>query len=155
MTLFEQATPVTADELRRFNHIYQEVKTSSMLAEIPDGKYTATIDTVSLTRANTGNAVIVWKLRVTGPQYAGRMLWKRRVITEKTIPYIKEELEICGLTLSQFSDLPREMGSMSGKEVDVNKRSKDGRYDVYFVRQKANAATAGGGEVPMDDEIPF
>ncbi|MDX1982441.1 MAG: DUF669 domain-containing protein [Bryobacteraceae bacterium] len=154
MTLFEQATPVTADELRRFNHIYQEVKTNGMLAEIPDGKYTATIDAVSLTRATTGNPVLVWKLRVTGPQCAGRMLWKRRAITEKTIPYIKEDLEICGLTLAQFSELPREMGSMAGTEVDVNKRTKDGRYDVYFVRPKANAAAAGA-DAALDEDVPF
>jgi hypothetical protein len=83
------------------------------------------------------------------------MLWKRRVITEKTIAFVKEDLETCGLMLPQFSELPREMGSMAGKEVDLNKRTKDGRYEIYFARPKANAATAGGGEVPMDDEIPF
>lgn len=146
---FPTATPVTTEELRRFDDAFRQVKTER-LSEVADGKYPVCVESVSLRRASTGNPVLAWKLRIIGMTATNRILWKRRAITDKTLPFIKEELEICGLNLLNLSDLPREAGRMVGAELEATKRTRNGNPDIFFSRMKANAAAVGA-----EDELPF
>jgi hypothetical protein len=74
---------------------------------------------------------------------------KNRVVTEKTIPWLKEDLEKCGLVLSKFSQLPARIGEMTGRAVLFEKKTKDGRGNIYF-RWNTRKQT----EV-LDDDLPF
>jgi Protein of unknown function (DUF669) len=150
MTGVQTITAITSDELRRFDEAFRQAKTER-LNEVADGKYPVCVESVTLTRASTGNPVIAWKLRILGMVATNRILWKRRAITEKTVPFIKEELEICGLNLLNLSDLPREGSRMVGAELEATKRTKNGNPDIFFSRLKANAAAAARGE----EDLPF
>lgn len=150
MNLFDGSADITAEDLRRFDAVYRESKSA---IEVPDGRYGVRVEDVGFSRSSNGNPMIVWRLRITGPQHTDRLLWKRRAITENTMAFVKEELELCGLELRRFSDLPNETSRLVGVQVDVVKRTKDNRYDIFFARPRAMTAAAGvdsGG-----DDLPF
>lgn len=153
MTGFQPTTPVTQEELQRFDHAFRQVNREPM-NEVADGRYSVCVESVSLTRASTGSPMIVWKLRIVGLVCTNRILWKRRTITDKTIPFLKEDLEICGLHLAQLSDLPREMNRMVSMEVEATKRTKNGNVDIYLSRPRAMAAAASAGR-GVEEDLPF
>src|ERR1044071_6978576 len=76
-------------------------------SEVPDGKYQVQVDKVELTTAkSSGNAMLAWTLRILGPQYAGRLLWRHNVIaTRENVRWFKNDLHVCGLDLVKLSEL--------------------------------------------------
>ena len=141
----------SSSDLAEFDGLYQsaEIAPGATPAEVPDGEYLAVIDQVDLTQARTsGNKMLVWKFRLLEGAHAGRYLWKRRAITEKTIPYLKEELIKCGLQLDRLSDLPKHIDTLSGKDVRIVKRTRDTDVNVYIQWSSPRSVEA-------DDDLPF
>src|SRR5260370_25032059 len=69
------------------------VSPDEMYSDIPDGTYNAVIEEARLTEtASTGRPMVIWKLRIQGPQAVNRVVTKTRVVTENTRLYLKEEL---------------------------------------------------------------
>lgn len=129
--------------------------------DIPDGTYEADIEDVSVARtATTGNPMVLWKLRIQGPQCQGRAVTKVRVITSKTLGFLKRDLERLDLHLDRLSDLPARTGEMVDRRVRIYKRTNPERRwtEVYFL----GLAEAGQGQhgpgawtTGSDDELPF
>jgi hypothetical protein len=134
---------------------------------IPDGHYDARIEDARLSRTpRTNNPMITWKLRILGPTHEGASLVKTRVITQKTLSWVKEDLELLGVRLERFSDLDQYLGQTVEREVRIFKKmGNNGWTDVYFSRAFAAAAAPGnGGPLPgefdrgfggVDDNLPF
>lgn len=130
--------------------------------DIPDGFYDASVESVDIGQtASTGNPMIVWRLRIRGPQCEGRAVSKVRVITQKTLGFIKRDLEQLGLALDRLSDLPARRDEMIDREVRIYKKSNPERRwtEVYFVSaRKGPAAESAHGSTwstGTDDDLPF
>lgn len=149
-------------DLSAYNEDYAraEVRTPDPLSSsVPDGFYDVRIEEARLSRtARTNNPMIVWRLRILGPAHEGAVLSKTRVITQKTLPFLKEDLELLGVRLDRLSDLELHLDTTVGQTLRVSKKlSSSGWTDVYFIKPMAGAAAAAGGGFPdgIDDALPF
>ncbi len=160
--------PFTPDvDLSRFDDEYARATTqrrdaASVYDGIPDGFYDACVEEVQLGQtANTGNPMIVWKLRIRGPECEGKALTKVRVITDKTLAYLRQDLERLELHLDRLSDLPARAEEMIDREVRICKRTNPQRQwtDVFFVsgRKGPSSERRGPGQwaTGTDDDLPF
>lgn len=137
-------------DLSRFNDAYRSEADAPAFTPIPDGRYHVEVDTVELGEtANTGNPVLKWTLRISNGEHSDRVLFKRRVITEKTIRFLKAELKICGLELPEFSELPRHLESLKGLHLEVMKKTNGEWVDVYFENRLE------GPEDTVENDLPF
>lgn len=139
-------------DLSRFDGDYQraELTNDPPGHDIPDGLYSVSIEEVRLGKTqSTGNPMITWKMRILAPVAQDRMLWKFRVITDKTLPWVKEDLAACGVNLTKLSDLPLHLDQMRAVELSIVKRTQvDGRANIFFQRTRRSAPE-------MDDDLPF
>lgn len=136
--------------------------TQSAYQDIPDGFYDASVEDVQIGQAaSTGNPMIVWRLRIRGPECEGRAITKVRIITDRTLGFVKQDLERLELHLDRLSDLPARAGEMIGREVRICKRTNPQRQwtDVYFVSSRkgpgSESRQQGGWSTGTDDDLPF
>jgi len=148
--------PVDSDtaiaDLTRFDDDWAKTTVSAdeMYSDIPDGTYDAVIEEARLTEtSSTGRPMVTWKLRIQGPQAVNRVLTKNRVITENTLAYLKDDLDRCGLKIARLSELPARLGELVDRPIGVDKRTKDGRTNLYF-----RWAPNRNNPVTLDD-VPF
>ncbi|MDZ4801475.1 MAG: DUF669 domain-containing protein [Bryobacteraceae bacterium] len=90
-------------------------------ADVPDGDYDVIVDQIEL----TATPALVWHLRIADGPYAGRQLWKRRLVTELTRAAIRDDFEKCGVALETCFQVPRGLDQLSGLRVPVMKRTQD------------------------------
>jgi hypothetical protein len=150
------------------------VPSEDRYGDIPDGSYEAVIEEAYLTETvSTGRPMVVWKLRIQGPQAVNRLVTKNAVITEKTLGFLKEELEKCRLQVSSLSELPARLGELVDHPIGLEKRTKDGRTNFYFRWGSARTGQNGQSDYPpsrprpqavapqdlnhtiSDDDVPF
>src|SRR5260370_42427053 len=122
-----------------------------MYSDILTGTYNAVIEGARLPKtASTGRPMVVWKLRIQGPQAVNRVVTKSRVVTENTLVYLKEELEKCGLQVSRLSELPARLTELVNHPIGVQKSTKDGKTNFYFRWDSSRASKS-----VLSDDIPF
>lgn len=132
---------------------------------VPDGYYEVRVEEARLRRTpRTGNPMLQWKLRIVGPQCRNTAITKTRVITAKTLGFVKDDLRILGIALPRFSALEEHLSEMEDKVVNVYKRTtKEGWPDIYFTRAR-NGAAQTDQDVdsedtrlfpPSADDVPF
>ena len=146
------ASDAPATDLARFDDEWAKTSVSAeeMYSDIPDGSYDAVIEGARVTETtSTARPMVIWKLRIRGPQAVNRVVTKNRVITENTLGYLREDLEKCGLQVSRLSELPDRLGELSDRPVGLDKRTKDGRANFYF-RWGSNRTSQNG-----PDDVPF
>ena len=141
---------VRATDLKAFDTEWAKTAISNEPhSDIPDGIYDTVIEDARVTRtATTGKAAVVWTLRIQGSAAANRTVTKSRVITQNTLPFLREDLEKCHLSVSRVSDLPERLKELAGKTIAIDKRTKDGWVNIYFRWDSER-----GGTEPLD--IPF
>ena len=152
MALPAQSDP-TVGNLARFDEEWTKaaVPPDDLYPDVPAGIYDAVIEDAQLTETvSTGRPMVIWKLRIRGPQAANRVVTKNRVITENTLQYLREDLEKCRLAVSRLSELPARLGELVDRPIGIEKRTKDGHANIYF-RWQANR----NGQGVTDDDIPF
>jgi len=143
-----------AADLAQFDNLYESADaggSESMESEVPDGEYAVIIEQVDLTRARSGNNMLVFRMRISDGIHAGRVVRKNRAITEKTIPYLKEELVKCGLNLERLSELPRHIPALAGKSIRIAKRTISDNVNVYI--QWSQPRSSRGAQAL--DDLPF
>jgi hypothetical protein len=118
-------------DLSRLDDAFQRAKFKegeNAREEVPDGYYDTQVEEVRLGKTpRTGNPMLSWKLRIVGEDFEGRTLNKNRVITEKTLAFLKDDL-------ARLSDLPLHLEEMFGLKINVLKKTKDQWTDIYFVK---------------------
>ncbi len=137
--LAERFTPEDGKmDLSHLNDAFQRAKFKegdSAKDEVPDGYYDTVVEEIRFGKTpRTGNPMLSWKLRIVSEDFEGRTLSKNRVITEKSLAFLKDDLERCGLHLGRLSDLPLHIEEMSGLKINVLKKTKDQWTDVHFVK---------------------
>jgi hypothetical protein len=127
--------------------------------EVPDGKYQVQVDKVEITTAkSSGNAMLKWTLRILGPQFAGRLLWRNNVIaTRENVRWLKNDLHTCGLDLVKLSELGDHLPQLLDVQLEVTKRTRGDSVNVYFNRRLVLDEQGTGGDYgrAMPDDIPF
>ena len=127
--------------------------------DVPDGKYQVQVDKVELTTAKTsGNAMLKWTLRILGPHFAGRLLWRNNVIaTRENVRWLKNDLHMCGLELARASELRDHLHELLDVQLEVTKRTKGVRVNIYFNRRLVldEQGTGGAYGRATPDDIPF
>ncbi|MBI4889982.1 MAG: hypothetical protein HY821_05100 [Acidobacteria bacterium] len=154
-------------DLREFDEDFARAESrppsaEGMYSDVPDGVYDTQVEDVVLGRtSSTGNPMIVWKLRIQGPQCQGRTLSKSRVITPKTIAFVKEDLERLEIQLDRLSDLNHRLDEMIDKTIRVFKKTNQERrwVDVFFLRARKGPESEGTVEsawsTGTNDDLPF
>ncbi|MGD0577937.1 MAG: DUF669 domain-containing protein [Bryobacteraceae bacterium] len=136
-------------DLVRFDEAFQRAKLKegeNGQEAIPDGYYDTLVEEVRLTKTpRTGNPMVIWKLRIVSEDFHARTLNKTRIITEKTLQFLKDDLERCGVHLERLSDLSLHLDEMFGLKINVLKKTKDQWTDIYFVKV----------EKPEPESTPF
>ena len=132
--------PYKADDLdlAQFDEDFSQAEVEDRAFEpIPDGKYRVNIEKVELCRAQTtGNPMLKWCLRVLGPKFEGRLLWRNNVMaTPENIKWLKTDLHICGLDLDKLSELPANLHKLIDVKIEVTKRTRDENENVYINRR--------------------
>ncbi len=146
-------------DLAAFDGTFQQEDTEECadFETIPDGKYQVAIEKVELTHTqNTGNPMLKWTLRVLGPRFANRLIWRNSVITNNTVRYLKTDLHLCGLELDKLSDLPGRMAELLDVRLEVSKKTKGNYENIYFSRRlEMTVASMQYPEEVGDALIPF
>jgi len=109
---------------------------------VPDGKYQVAVEKAELTQSSTGNPMLKWMLRIQGPRFINRCLWRNSVVTQNTLKYVKTDLHLCGLDLEKLSDLPKHLDKLLDVKLEVTKRTKGENENVYFNRRIETTASA-------------
>ena len=154
---------ITRDELSRLDDAFQQATVQERAIydpNLPDGYYEAEIEDVNLGRTTrTNNPMLTWRLRVVAGPHKGTSLVKTRVITEKTVRFLREDLQRLGISINRVSELPEHLEEMQDKQINIYKRAnQEWGAQVYFVRNVAAGAAAanGGGFAKHDlDDLPF
>lgn len=138
-------------DLRKFDQAYALAPAVELFDRVPDGRYQTTIENVELiTTRTTGNPMLKWKLRISGPKFANRILWKNSVITDNSLSRVKTELRICGYGLDKLSPLEGRLLQFQGLELEVTKKSREGGPDDVFFEKNISVVAA-----EVHDELPF
>ena len=138
-------------DLRKFDQAYALAPAVELFDRVPDGRYQTTIENVELiTTKTTGNPMLKWKLRISGPKFANRILWKNSVITDNSLSRVKTELRLCGYGLDKLSPLEGRLLQFQGLEMEVTKKSREGGPDDVFFEKNISVVTT-----EVHDELPF
>ncbi len=145
-------------DLSAFDDDYEEVEAPSH-DELPDGKYQARVHRVELGRSQNGDPMLKWDLVVISGQHAGRHIWKNAVITHKSLPFVKGDLQTLGVQLAKFSDLPQRLDELLDQTLEITQRTRGEYRNVYFNRRLDVPAGASGGAFERsglgDEPAPF
>ncbi len=154
MTQEYDTTGMSDLDLAQFDDDFAEAPVEEReFEEIPDGKYQVNVEKVELTRAqSSGNPMLKWTLKILGPRFAGRLLWRNSVMASKeNLKWLKTDLHTCGLDIEKLSDLPARLGDLLDVKLEVTKRTKGESENIYFNRRIVVEDLA-----PEDDSLaPF
>ncbi len=125
--------------------------------DVPDGKYQVTVERVELTEAQTtGNPMVKWMLRITGPKFINRVLWRNSVITHNTLKYLKTDLHLCGVDLEKLSDLPLQLERLLDLQLNVTKKTKAENENIFFnSRIVSGQKPRKPGQTAGESTVPF
>jgi hypothetical protein len=125
------------------------------IEELTDGKYQVRTDTVRLDQSQNGNPMIKWDLIVLSGPHAGRHIFKNSVITPASLPFVKKDLQVLGIDLAKFSDLPMRLNELLDATLEVSKQQRGEYANVYFNKRITLVPQQDVHAVPPNDNIPF
>ena len=151
--------PAAAD-LAMFDNDFADAPVEERAESVPDGKFQVNVDKVELTWTKVNShPMLKWTLRILGPKYVNRLLWRNNVMASKeNIRWLKAELHTCGLELKKLSDLPASLERLLDVKLEVTKRTKGDNENIYFNQRIVldDAAAEGSGDAGnADTDIPF
>jgi hypothetical protein len=135
-------------DLKGYEGEYQAAPTTES-TEPPDGRYTVIVQKVELARArSSGNPMLRWQLRITSGAHDGRILFRNNVMASKeNLAWLKKDLHTCGLDLEKLSDLNDRMSELLDVALDVTKRTRGDRTNVFLNKRLERTV------VPVEDEV--
>lgn len=93
--------------------------------------------------------MLVWHLRITGPDCKGQKLFRRNMIaSEQNVAWLKKDLVACGVELDSLTQLPGALDRLVGLTLEVTKKTK-GEYENVYI----NARVSSDGN--SDTDLPF
>lgn len=134
-----------------FDAAYESTQAKAGFEEVPDGRYNARVVKCEAKDTQAGNPMLKFELEIIDGECAGRKLFANRVVTSKTLEYLKADLAVLGFR-GKLSDLdsPEARMGLCGVAMQVFKKTKgqddQGRpnVNIYF-----NKALGGGDPTPF------
>ncbi len=126
--------------------------------DLPDGRYQMVVEHADLQRSNKGNPMLVWRMRVLGPRYAGAKYWHRNmIISKKNVHWLKRDLIIAGLDLEKLSDLPARAGELGNVTLEVQLKTKGDMQNSFINKRirKPGSTQVEPDTTSPDDDFPF
>lgn len=157
-TRFEDLQDNSPVDLSEFDDAYRRASTNrfeDFYAGIPDGTYDAEIRDAHLGRTRTAKPMLVWRMVLTSAPEIRQTITKTRVITENTMPWLKEDLLKCGMNLSRLSDLSSRVSELEGRLVRLEKKTMNGKSELYFRWPERAAPADSGMRLEEDADLPF
>lgn len=108
--------------------------------ELPDGTYQVRVHRAELDYSQSGDPMLKWDLIVIDGQHVGRHVVKNAVITHKTLPFIKSDLDTLGVRLPRFSKLPDHLYELLDQTLEITKRTRGEYIHIYFHRRLENVS---------------
>ena len=123
---------------------------------IPDGRYQVIVDKVELATAqSSGNPMLKWTLRILGPAYRDRLLWKNSVLLSGLLQYVKKDLQTCGVHIQKISDLPNHLESLLDIRLEIVKKTKAESENIYFNRLITGKSDNDYERTSQEAKTPF
>lgn len=152
---FDGDADTSPADLSVFDQDYGEVEAPSY-GDLPDGKYQVRVERVEVGQSQNGDPMLKWDFLVLSGAHAGRHLFKNAVITHKSLPFVKGDLEMLGVQLPKFSDLPNHLNSLLDQTLEVTQRTRGEYINLYLNRRISVSAGAPGLDQGIGDEpTPF
>jgi hypothetical protein len=162
---FSNSTNGSAGEpdLSAFDDDFEKAEASDN-DDPPDGKYVVNVDNFEITRTKGGEdkdgkkkpsqPMLKWTCRILGPNCSGRLLWINRVVNEKTLPFLKKDLQTCGMPIKKLSEIAAIREDMKDRKLEVSKKEnkKTGFSDIRILKLVGEAEAAAFG---VDDFSEF
>jgi len=136
---------------------YEETEVPEQeFSPIPDGKFQVLVDKVELTTAqSTGNPMLKWTLRILGPAYRERLLWKNSVLLSGLLQYVKKDLQTCGIHIQKISDLPDQLEKLLDLKLEITKKTKNENENIYFNKLISGASEENYERASQEAKTPF
>lgn len=157
-------------DLTGFDRDFAAAEATSGTLDVPDGKYNVYVYSVELKNAKSSGApMLAFELRVIDGEHVGKKIWVNRVFTQKTLGWVKSDLETLGLRLEKLSDLSKHLEKLLDLRLVVTLKTKGENQHVYFNKRLAAEEASGGAvkngqgktpqrpvaSAPDDDDVPF
>lgn len=127
-------------------------------ANIPNGEYSAVLDTYKIDESKEpARLSLTWKL-ATDDDFDGRYVFSTYQLNEKGIPFLKKDLRTLGVDEPKANTLTKTLTNLCGVEalVGVKQRPHEGKmYYNVFVNDLAERAATKSTSFDKDEEIPF
>jgi hypothetical protein len=132
---------VNDTDLAHFDDVYKDSEVDEDgFDTVPDGKYQVNVDRVELVRTTKGDPMLKWTMRILGPNFAGRNLWRYNVMaSDENIRWLKKDLYACELRLTRISELPANLERLLDVRLEVTKRTK-GEYESIYINKRIRTA---------------
>ena len=133
----ESDSEVDDFDLAQLDNEYQEAPVEEReFDEVPDGKYQVKVEKAEIVRSQTsGNPMLKWTLKIFGPKFAGRFMWRNNVITSENLKWLKTDLHTCGVVLGSLSELPSRLKDLLDINLEVTKKTKGENENIYINRR--------------------
>jgi len=140
-------------------HLDEEFATTEVpeqdFTPIPDGKYQVMVERAEIVTAqSSGNPMLKWTLRVLGPTYRDRLLWKNSVLISGLMEYVKRDLQTCGLQLTKISELGNHLNELLDVRLEIVKKTKNGSENI-FINKRISGAESSYEEAAEEAKTPF
>ena len=107
---------------------------------VPDGRYTAFVDHVEINLTKNNKRRLSWRLKIIGDSHVGRCLFTGHILeTKQNLQWLKRDLTTCGVTLTNWSDLPNRLEDLLDMVLEVQVKTK-GQYTNTYFRKKVELA---------------
>ena len=144
-------------DLSHLDEEYVETEvTEQEFTPIPDGKFQVTVERAEIvTTRSTGNPMLKWTLRILGPTYKDRLLWKNNVLISGLMEYVKRDLQTCGIHLQGLSELGNHLEELLDLKLEITKKTKGENENIYFNKLIADAAESNYEKASEEAKTPF
>lgn len=134
-----------------------EFEENSSFEPVPDGRYQCRVDKAELVRAKTSGAPMLrWTLKILGPTHQGRLLWPNNVLRPgPAMKWLKRNLGICGLKLTQITELPSRLHELLDVVIEVQKKSNGPNENYFFNKRLYESGPEQSNTANNTDDIPF
>ena len=123
---------------------------------IPDGKFQVMVERAEIVTArSTGNPMLKWTLRILGPTYKDRLLWKNNVLISGLMQYVKRDMQTCGIHLQGLSELKSHLEELLDLKLEITKKTKGENENIYFNKLIAGAAESNYEKASEEAKTPF
>ncbi len=123
---------------------------------VPDGKYQVLVERAEISTAqSSGNPMLKWTLRILGPAYRDRLLWKNSVLLSGLLQYVKKDLQTCGVHIQKISDLPDQLERLLDLKLEITKKTKNENENIFFNKLISGASEDNYERASQEAKTPF